>query len=186
MQSQIRQVVFLDRDGIINLDKHFVFRVEDVIFVEGIFQLCNYFRNRDFEIVIITNQSGIGRGLFRKQDLDLIMAYILEKFKAEGIEILDYFYCPHRPTDSCKCRKPLPGLFTEAIEKFNVLAENCISIGDRDIDILAAEGAGIQHNYLLLNNQLGISHMSGPILVNSLIEIIEIHRQKHKNKRLIN
>lgn len=176
MQSRIRQVLFLDRDGIINVDNHFVFRVEDVVFVEGIFQLCKYFRNRGFEIVVITNQSGVGRGIFSEQELKLVMAYILERFKAEGIEILDYFYCPHIPTELCKCRKPLPGLFTQAMGKFDVLPENCISIGDRGTDVLAAMGAGIQQNYLLLNNQFGESHVSGPILVNSLNEIVEIHR----------
>jgi D-glycero-D-manno-heptose 1,7-bisphosphate phosphatase len=176
MQSRISQVLFLDRDGIINVDNHFVFRVEDVVFVEGIFQLCRYFRNVGFEIVVITNQSGVGRGLFSEQELNLVMTYIFERFKEEGIEILDYFYCPHCPTDLCKCRKPLPGLFIQAMGKFGVLAENCISIGDRDIDVLAAMSAGIPQNYLLLNNQFGATHMSGPILVYSLIEIVEIHQ----------
>lgn len=176
MQSIIRRVLFLDRDGIINLDNHFIYRTEDIVFVEGIFQLCKYFRNRGFEIVIITNQSGVGRGLFSEQELCLVMTYILDKFKTEGIEILDYFYCSHIPADLCKCRKPHPGLFTQAMRKFNILAENCISIGDRGTDVLAAMGAGIQQNYLLLNNQFGVTHISGPILVNSLIEIVEIHR----------
>jgi D-glycero-D-manno-heptose 1,7-bisphosphate phosphatase len=176
MQSRIRRILFLDRDGIINVDNHFVFRAEDVVFVEGIFQLCKYFRDRGFEIIIITNQSGVGRGLFSEQELNLVMTHILERLKSEGIELLGYFYCPHSPTDLCKCRKPLPGLFIEAMVKFDVSAENCISIGDRSTDVLAAIGAGIQQNYLLRNSELSVSHMPGPILVNSLIEIIEIHR----------
>lgn len=176
MQSKIRQILFLDRDGIINVDNHFVFRAEDLVFVEGIFQLCKYFRDRGFEIIIITNQSGVGRGLFSEQELNLVMTYILERFKAEGIEILDYFYCPHSPSDLCKCRKPLPGLFTQAMRKFDVLGENCISIGDRDTDVLAAMRAGVQQNYLLLNSQFGENHAPGSILVKSLSEIVEIHR----------
>ena len=173
--SNLKRIVFLDRDGIINYDKGFVFRIEDVTFVEGIFELCNYFRQRDFEIVIVTNQSGLGRGLYTEQDFKRTMNFILERFKEEGVEILDYFYCPHKPTDLCKCRKPLPELFINAIQKFNVLAEDCISIGDRDTDIVAAVGAGIQHNYLFANNEVGTSQMHEPIHVNSLIEIVERH-----------
>jgi D-glycero-D-manno-heptose 1,7-bisphosphate phosphatase len=175
MKSQFRRLLFLDRDGIINLDKHFVFRIQDVEFVEEIFHLCKYFSAKNFEIVIITNQSGIARGLFSEQDLESVMIYILEKFQSEGIQILSYSYCPHGPADLCKCRKPLPGLFTQAMERFNALPEHCISIGDRERDILAAISAGIQQNYLLLGKEMSMSNLSGAVLINSLSEIIKFH-----------
>lgn len=179
MQTNIRRVLFLDRDGIINVDKHFVSRQDDVIFVDGLFQMCKYFTERDYEIVIITNQSGIGRGLFSEKDLQILMTFIFEKFKLEGIEILGYFYCPHKPSDLCKCRKPLPGMFKRAMQKFDLLPTNCISVGDRETDILAAVHAGIQHNYLLVNNPLNFEHVTGPTQVKTLHEIVEIHRRVH-------
>ena len=176
MEPEIKRVLFLDRDGVINVDKHFAFRVEEMVFVEGIFQLCHYFKSVNFEIVIVTNQSGVSRGLFSEEELKKVMNFIVEKFKSEGIEILTYFYCPHGPDDLCECRKPLPGMFTQAIQKLNVQAEDCISIGDRERDILAAMAAGIPLNYLLLSNHQDESHMIGPIVVNSLAEIIQIHQ----------
>ena len=176
MKSEIKRVLFLDRDGVINVDKHFAFRVEEMVFVEGIFQLCKYFKSINFEIVIVTNQSGVARGLFSEEELKKVMNFIVEKFKSEGIEILTYLYCPHGPADLCECRKPRPGMFTQAIQKLNVQAEHCISIGDRERDILAAMAAGIPLNYLLLSNHQDEGHMFGPTVVNSLAEIIQIHQ----------
>jgi D,D-heptose 1,7-bisphosphate phosphatase len=176
MKSEMKQVLFLDRDGIVNQDKHFVSRVEDIAFVEGIFQLCKYFKAQEFEIIIITNQSGIARGLFSEQEFQTVMIFILKEFKRNGVEILDFFHCPHGPDDKCECRKPLPGLFTQAIQKFNILAQDCISIGDRERDIRAAISAGIPQNYLLLESEHGANQMSGPTIVRSLTEIVEIHQ----------
>lgn len=176
MKSEMKQVLFLDRDGVVNQDKHFVSRVQDITFVEGIFQLCKYFRAKGFEIVIVTNQSGIARRLFSEQDFQSVMAFILEEFSRNGIEILAFFYCPHAPDDKCECRKPLPGLFTQAIQKFDILAEDCISIGDRERDIFAAIAAGIPQNYLLLDKEIGASQTPGPTIVNSLKQIVEIHQ----------
>lgn len=179
MKSEIRRVLFLDRDGVINVDKHFVFRVEEIVFVEGIFQLCNYFKSINFEIVIVTNQSGVSRGLFSEKELKKVMNYIIDEFASKGIEISTYLYCPHGPADLCECRKPLPGMFTQAIQKLNVQAEDCISIGDHERDILAAMAAGIPLNYLLLSDDQEESHMFGPIVVNSLTEIIQNHQSIH-------
>jgi D-glycero-D-manno-heptose 1,7-bisphosphate phosphatase len=177
----MKQLLFLDRDGVINVDMHFVSRVEDIVFIEGIFKLCSYFRAKNFEIVIVTNQSGLAKGLFTQQELQRVMNYILEKFKSEGIEILAYYYCPHAPVDLCKCRKPLPGMFIQAIKKFNVSAKDCISVGDRARDIIAANAAGIYQNYLLAKDDLIANHLLGPIIVSSLAEIIEIHQSTPAN-----
>lgn len=169
--------MFLDRDGVINVDNHFIIRPDEVIFVDGLFEMCRYFRDKAFEIIIITNQSGIGRELFSEEDFRRLMAFILDKFRAEGVEILDYFYCPHLPSDLCMCRKPLPGMFHEAIQKYDLMPVNCLSIGDRETDFLAAVHAGIQDNYLLVKNELDIKHSTRPIQVRNLQEIVEIHRR---------
>ena len=176
MNPEMRRVLFLDRDGVVNQDKHFVSNVEDVTFIEGILHLCKYFRAEDFEIVIVTNQSGISRGIFSEQDFYSVMTFILEEFRRNGIEILAYFYCPHMPEDGCDCRKPLPGLFTQAIQEFCVSAQDSISIGDRKRDISAAIAAGIPQNYLLLDKSISTSEMPGCTIVNSLKQIVEIHQ----------
>ena len=173
----MRKILFLDRDGIINQDTHFVSRVEDISFVDGIFQLCKYFKEHKFEIVIVTNQSGIARHLFTEKDFQTIMSFILVEFSRHEIEGLAYFYCPHGPNDKCTCRKPLPGLFTQALRQFNIEAENCISIGDRERDIEAALAAGISQNYLLQDPQMNTGHFLGSIVVKSLSEIVQIHQR---------
>ena len=172
----MRKILFLDRDGVINQDKHFVSRAEDIQFVQGIFQLCKYFRNEGYEIVIITNQSGIARGLFTEQDFHSVMAYILEEFRKQEIEILDFFYCPHGQNEECGCRKPLPGLFIKAINQFRAIADNCISIGDRERDIRAAIAAGVPQNYLLLSHKVDRREISSSIVTSSLMQVIEIHQ----------
>jgi D-glycero-D-manno-heptose 1,7-bisphosphate phosphatase len=177
----MKQVLFLDRDGVINQDKHFVFRIEDIVFVEGIFQLCKYFQAEGFEIVIITNQSGIAKGLFSEQDFQTLMTFILEEFKRNGIEILAFFHCPHEAHNLCECRKPLPGLFKHAFQEFNIFPEDCISIGDRERDILAAMSAGIPQNYLLLDTETCAIQTIGQIIVQSLSEIVEIHQSLPPN-----
>ena len=171
------KILFLDRDGVVNMDKNFVSRIEDVVFVEGIFQLCKYFEEQNYQIVIATNQSGIGRGLFSEQDFYAIMSFILEEFKRHSIEVLACFHCPHGPDDNCTCRKPLPGLFNQALQQFNIGAENCISIGDRERDIEAALAAGISQNYFLQDPQMNTGHFLGSIVVNSLSEIVQIHQR---------
>ena len=171
------KILFLDRDGVVNIDKHFVFRIEDIVFVEGIFQLCKYFEEQDYQIVIATNQSGIARGLFSEQEFHAVMSFILEEFKRHAIVVLACFHCPHGPDDNCTCRKPLPGLFTQALRQFNTEAENCISIGDRKRDIEAALAAGISQNYLLQDPQMNTGHFLGSIVVNSLSEIVQFHQR---------
>ncbi len=171
------KILFLDRDGVVNMDKNFVFRIEDVVFVEGIFQLCNYFEEQNYQIVIVTNQSGIARGLFSEQEFYAVMSFIMEEFKRHAIDVLACVHCPHGPDDNCKCRKPLPGLFTQALRQFNIEAENCISIGDRERDIEAALAAGISQNYLLQDPQMNTGHFFGSIVVKSLDEIVQIHQR---------
>jgi D-glycero-D-manno-heptose 1,7-bisphosphate phosphatase len=177
MKSEMSKILFLDRDGVVNIDKHFVSRVEDIVFVKGIFQLCKYFEELDYRIVIATNQSGIARGLFSEQEFHAVMSFIVEEFKRHAIDVLACVHCPHGPDDNCKCRKPLPGLFTQALRQFNIEAENCISIGDRERDIEAALAAGISQNYLLQDSQMNTGHFLGSIVVNSLSEIVQIHQR---------
>ena len=173
----MRKILFLDRDGVVNVDKHFISRIEDIVFVQGIFQLCKYFEEQDFQIVIVTNQSGIARGLFSEMEFHTIMSFILEEFRRHEIEVLGYFHCPHGPNDKCTCRKPLPGLFTQALRQLNVIGKNCITIGDRERDIDAALAAGIPQNYLLQDPQIGTSQFPGSIVVNSLSEIVKTHQR---------
>jgi D-glycero-D-manno-heptose 1,7-bisphosphate phosphatase len=143
------KTIFLDRDGVINEECHYLFKQEQFIFIDGVFDACNHFQRQGFKIIIITNQSGIGRGYYTHNDFDKLNAWVLAQFKQQGIDILDVFYCPHIPKDNCACRKPKAGMFLEAQRKYSIDKKNSWMIGDKENDITAANLANIPNTILV-------------------------------------
>ena len=115
-----QKTIFLDRDGVINIDKHYVYKIEDFEFFENLFETCRYFQKLGYKLIIVTNQSGIAREYFKKKDFENLTEWMLNKFKSNDINILDVFYSPHKPEDNCSCRKPKPGMIQKACEKYNI------------------------------------------------------------------
>ena len=153
------KALFLDRDGIINLDHGYVFQKENFDFVEGIFELCRLAADKGYEIIVITNQAGIARGYYQIADFETLTQWMKLEFKHKGIYIKDVFYCPHHPTKGnneyrmeCQCRKPKPGMILSAQEKHGIDLKQSIFIGDKVSDMQAAEAAGI-HNRILVTSQ---------------------------------
>ncbi len=148
MQKSKQKALFLDRDGTINKDKNYIYRVEDFEFQPGIFDLIRSYQNQGYLIFIVTNQSGIARGFYSENDYKTLTDWMLNKFREKGIEITKVYHCPHHPdfTDECECRKPKPGLILQAIKEFNISPVNSMLIGDKKRDILAGENAGIGKN----------------------------------------
>jgi len=153
------KALFLDRDGIINLDHGYVYRKEDFEFVPDIFDLCRLAANKGYEIIVITNQAGIARGYYQIADFEDLTHWMKQEFKKEGVFISDVFHCPHHPTkgnneykQECQCRKPHPGMILQAQEKHGINLKQSIFIGDKVSDMQAAEAAGI-HNRILVASQ---------------------------------
>ncbi len=147
------KTLFLDRDGVINVDHGHVSKISEFKFMDGIFDLCKYYINNDYSIIIVTNQTGIGLGLYRLEDFLKVNNYMLDEFRKEGINILDVFYCPHNPNIDCECRKPKPKMFFLARDKYDIDLENSIMIGDKITDALGAHNAGIKNIYLINNDE---------------------------------
>lgn len=141
-----RRALFLDRDGTINIDRHYVHRIEDFEWVPGIVELCRAAQKKGYDIVVITNQSGIERGYFTEADYERLTAHMRAAFAAEGVTLLDVLHCPYLNHPD---RKPAPGLFRKAQAKWGIDMAASYSLGDKPRDVQAGCAAGVGHNYLL-------------------------------------
>ena len=148
--------LFLDRDGIINLDTGYVHRIEDFIFRDGIFELCAAAQARGLALVVITNQAGIGRGYFTEVDFHLLTEWMTGEFARRGVAITGVEFCPDHPThglgdyrrDSPR-RKPAPGMILDAAATHGLDLAGSALIGDRATDMLAGRAAGVGRLLLL-------------------------------------
>lgn len=145
-----KPALFLDRDGVINVDVDYLYRIEDFEFIDGIFELCAAYQSRGFLIVVVTNQSGIARGRYSEEDYARLTRWMIDAFAKRGIRIDGVYHCPHHPdvTGPCACRKPEPGMLLQAADELGIDLENSLLVGDKERDILAAHRAGIRKTYL--------------------------------------
>ena len=137
------KAVFLDRDGVINIDKSYVYKIEDFEFVDGIFEKLRDYQKRGYLLIVVTNQSGIGRGYYTEEDFQKLTSYMLSELEKEGIKIAKVYHCNHSPEEGCECRKPNPGMLLKAKEEFNIDMKNSIMIGDKESDMEACKRAGV-------------------------------------------
>lgn len=172
MSNDMRKALFLDRDGVINIEKDYLYKIEDFQFMDGIFELCKYYKNLDFLIFVVTNQSGIARKYYSEEDFTLLTNWMVEEFLKNGIEIEEVYHCPHHPiiSGTCSCRKPNSGMLLEAQLQYNIDLTKSIIIGDKERDIEAGINAGIRESYLLdEDNQITSSKATK--IVNKLSDI---------------
>ncbi len=150
------KALFLDRDGTLNVEKNYVYKIEDFEFIDGIIELIKTYQEKGFLIFIITNQAGIARGYYTEQDYQILTNWMINELKTYGIKIAKVYHCPHHPkvTGECDCRKPSPGMILKAINEFNINPSKSVLIGDKKSDILAGENAGIGEN-LFIQHLLG-------------------------------
>ncbi len=142
------RALFLDRDGTINIDKGYVYQIKDLEFQPGIFDLVKKYAQKGYLIFIVTNQSGIARGLYTEKDYLQLTNEIAAAFLKRGITIEKVYHCPHHPeiTGTCLCRKPAPGMIIEAIQEYHIDPAASVLIGDSERDLLAGKRAGIGKN----------------------------------------
>jgi D-glycero-D-manno-heptose 1,7-bisphosphate phosphatase len=176
------RALFLDRDGVINHDLGYTSRVEDFVFIDGIFDLCRAAYLADYLLIVVTNQAGIGRGFYTEKDFLNLTKWMLERFETENAKLTEVFYCPYHPEhgvgrykrDSFD-RKPNPGMLLSARGKYEINLTNSIMIGDKDSDMQAANsaGVGVRCHYLAEADKIAQSSASTHI-VRSLREVVNL------------
>ena len=171
------KTIFLDRDGVINKEKHYLYKIEDFEFINGVHEACRYLTELDYKIIIITNQSGISRGLYSEKDYKILTKWMLDQFKSNLIDIHDVYYCPHSSKDHCQCRKPLPGMLIKAQKKYNIDMQNSWLCGDKEVDIIAANSSGITNTILVKSgHKIDEENSQAKYLIDSIKDIGNIIR----------
>lgn len=145
-----KRAVFLDRDGVINKDRGYVHKKDDFEFIDGIFELVAAAKHAGYTVVVVTNQSGIGRGLFSEAQFLDTMAWVNSEFVARDGKLDAVYFSPFHPEHGIgqyrresSCRKPLPGMLLKAADELNIDMKNSILIGDKPSDIAAGLAAGV-------------------------------------------
>jgi D-glycero-D-manno-heptose 1,7-bisphosphate phosphatase len=157
------KALFLDRDGVINVERCYLYLRDDFEFVDGIFEVCQAAQVLGYLPVIVTNQAGIARGFYTEDQFLDLMVWVLEQFAARGILVAGVYYCPYHPVHGVgrykadsPDRKPRPGMLLRAAADLNLDLASSVLIGDQASDIEAARAAGIGTRILLTQDSAGI------------------------------
>jgi D-glycero-D-manno-heptose 1,7-bisphosphate phosphatase len=152
----MRRALFLDRDGVLNVDHGYISRPEQFEVIDGVFDALRHAQALGYVLVVVTNQSGIARGYFTAAHYRALEDHMRTVFSAEGITFAGIYHCPHHPEGSvaalavaCDCRKPGPGMILQAAREHDIDLDASIMVGDKQSDIAAARAAGIGRAYLL-------------------------------------
>lgn len=153
------KAIFLDRDGTINIEKEYLYKIAEFEYLPGAVKALDLFQKAGYLIIIITNQSGIARGYYTEEDYRILTSWMLEDLKKKGVEVSRVYYCPHHPSAKvekyrmdCGCRKPKLGLYEQAVKDFELDLSACCAIGDKIRDCAVCNGSGCQ-GYLIGANE---------------------------------
>jgi len=155
----MRPAAFLDRDGVINFDRGYVHRRQDFEFIPGVFDAARTLRGLGYQLLVVTNQSGIGRETYTEEDFHALDDWMRARFAEAGAKIAATYHCPHHPTDAvgeyridCECRKPRPGMLLRAAADHGLALDRSLLIGDKASDLQAARAAGVPIRLLVGTN----------------------------------
>jgi len=176
-----RPALFLDRDGVVNVDTGYVSNIENFVFIPEIFELCKFFISRNFLLVIVTNQSGVGRGKFSLADFHTLNNWMLKEFEKQGISLDLVVASTLDPTKADATeyekyrRKPGPGMLLDATEVLDIDLTKSLLIGDRSSDIEAGIAAGVARQYGIGALPVDRAQETFPDLASALIRLREIY-----------
>ncbi len=177
--SKPTPAVFIDRDGVLNEDKGYVSKVEDLVVLPTVPESLLRLKKRGFLLIIITNQSGIARGYFRREDADRFHTALQQRIIELGGTAWDALYmCPHHPSGvvgefaiDCACRKPKPGLLEQARQDYAINWDASFLIGDKDSDVACGKAVGIRT--IQITSDQYTNHAEADCYVNTMAEAVD-------------
>ncbi len=146
----MERIVFLDRDGTLNEEVHYLHRREDLKLIPGVPQALRLLKQAGYRLVVVTNQAGVAEGYYKESDVEALHRYMNRVLEREGAAVDAYYYCPHHPEHGlgkyktqCRCRKPGTGMFEMAEKDFEVDKAHSFMVGDKLLDVEAGRNYGI-------------------------------------------
>ena len=156
-----KSAVFLDRDGVINKDLGYVFKIDDVEWINGSIEAIKLLNKKNYHVFVVTNQSGVARNFYSENDVNKLHSWMKSTLKSKNAIINEFSYCPHHPNainkkyrKKCNCRKPEPGMIDKIIKNWKIDRKSSFLIGDNNTDIEAAYKAKINGYKFTSNNLL--------------------------------
>ena len=171
--------VFLDRDGVINVDHGYVSTWEQFEFLPGVPEALRKLQDAGYLLIIVSNQSGIGRGYYSERDLDTLNQAIAEHLASTlGVTLSGFYHCPHHPTEAegefrrhCDCRKPAPGMIRQAVLDHGIDVKTSLLVGDKDSDMAAGRAAGVAKLFKVASSLRSATPAADVQLVTGLSEV---------------
>ena len=155
-----QRALFLDRDGVVNVEVGYLHRTADVRFMPGIFSLCRTAAALGYRLIVVTNQAGIARGFYTEADFHLLMDFMRDELRAQSVELDAVYFCPYHPEHGVgeykrehEDRKPGTGMLNRAAREFSLDLAECVMVGDRCSDIAAANAAGLRQSFLIAGTE---------------------------------
>ena len=147
----LRKAVFFDRDGTLNKEVNYLYKIEDFVWQPGAVEAVKFCNEQGYLAIVITNQSGVARGMYGEEDIQVLYDWMNEDLAKYGAHLDAIYYCPHHPEGKvlayrcdCSCRKPKPGMIEYACRRYDIDKANSLMVGDGARDVESAQAAGVK------------------------------------------
>ena len=176
----MRKALFLDRDGVINVEKHYLHKIEDFEFIPGIIEVMRQYQQEGYTLVVVTNHSGIGRGYYTEEDFWKLTEWMKQTLAEQGVIIEGVYFSPYHPEKGVgdyrresDCRKPGPGMLLQAAEELELDLASSMLLGDKESDVEAGQNAGLAQTIRLLEKGKTREASKADVVIHDVRELLK-------------